>query len=68
MQTLVQRQTSVEAQRDAKLEEYEAALAALPAQHPEVCQKVKEAVEKLRALEEKRLDFVKVTFKNSKKL
>ena len=62
MQQLVQEQATKEAARDAKLEEYEAALAALPAQHPEVCQKVKEAVEKLRALEEKRLEFVKVTF------
>ena len=63
MQQLVQTQATTEAARDAKLEEYEAALAALPAQHPEVCQKVKEAVEKLRTLEEKRLEFVKVTFK-----
>jgi len=53
--------TNTEAQRDAKEAEYVEALQQLPVLHPEVCEKVKVAVEKLRALEIKRLEFVKVS-------
>ena len=51
---------NTEAARDAKKAEYVAALEQLPVLHPEVCEKVKIAIEKLRALEIKRLEFVKV--------
>jgi hypothetical protein len=59
MANLKHTKANTETARDAKEDEYVAALGQLPVLHPEVCEKVKIAIEKLRALEIKRLEFVK---------
>jgi hypothetical protein len=64
MANLKHTKANTETARDAKEDEYVAALGQLPVLHPEVCEKVKIAIEKLRALEIKRLEFVKVEDKH----